>query len=242
MMQGVLDLFGSMLPTPRTRAKGPRSVQLNGQNVPYAFTRSRRRTIGMLVGADGLEVRAPRWVSLQEVESALQEKADWILRKLQEAQTRANQQARARIVWQDGCEVAYLGRSMRLTCAADASADTLRQTTQAWMIKQARAHFTERLNHFAPLLGVQWHKLRISHAQTRWGSAGRTRDGQAVIALSWRLMQHAPEVIDYVVVHELSHLRVMDHSPRFWHTVASVLPDYAERRRVLRDQPLAPWV
>jgi predicted metal-dependent hydrolase len=59
--------------------------------------------------------------------------------------------------------------------------------------------------------------------------------------LNWRLIHHKLDVIDYVVAHELSHLRVMDHSPQFWDTVKSVMPDYPARRRVLRDEPLAPW-
>jgi predicted metal-dependent hydrolase len=232
---------------------------LGEQIVPYAFARARRRTIGMFVGPNGLEVRAPRWVSLHEVEAALQEKADWIVRKLQESQQRQDQLHQSRIAWRDGCELPYLGQPLRVhILCADAHnthlaqdgalhvcvppAGHLRDAVQAWMMTQARAHFRERLDHFAPLLGVQWHTLALSSAATRWGSAGRTRDGQAVIRLNWRLMHHRPQVIDYVVVHELSHLRVMNHSPRFWETVASVMPDYAQHRRALRDEPLPPWV
>jgi predicted metal-dependent hydrolase len=104
-------------------------------------------------------------------------------------------------------------------------------------MRQAKALFVERLNHFAPQLGVHWQRVSLSSAATRWGSAGA--DG--AIRLNWRLIHHKLEVIDYVVAHELSHLRVMDHSPRFWETVQSVMPDYAQRRRVLKDEPLPPW-
>ena len=104
-------------------------------------------------------------------------------------------------------------------------------------MRQARAHFTARLDHFAPLLGVRWSRLRLSSAQTRWGSA--KADGS--IALNWRLLHHAPAVIDYVVAHELAHLRVMDHSPRFWSTLATVVPDHAALRRRLRDESVPRW-
>jgi predicted metal-dependent hydrolase len=329
MMQGVLDLFGSMRPqsssstTPASSissgssakpANGKRHIRLADRIVPYTLSRVRRRTIGMLIGTQGLEVRAPRWVSVAEIESALQEKAQWIVRKLQEMQQHQDRLHQSRIDWRDGCEVPYLGQPLRvhvqsataarsdvalqsdaasppatssaspaksrprvsavlLTDAAPATlqltfsggvaepaaaqaepmqaeriqvnrlqAAQIRDAVQAWMMKQARAHFQARLDHFAPMLGVQWHKLSLTSAATRWGSAGRGRDGLAAIRLNWRLMHHRLDVIDYVVVHELSHLRVMDHSPRFWDTVASVMPDYERHRRALRDEPLPPWV
>ena len=72
---------------------------------------------------------------------------------------------------------------------------------------------------------------------TRWGSA--SADGS--IRLNWRLVHFKLSVIDYVVVHELSHLRVMDHSPRFWDTVRAVVPDYADLRGQLKDQPVPRW-
>ena len=79
---------------------------------------------------------------------------------------------------------------------------------------------------------MQWKKLGLSNAGTRWGSA--KADGS--IRLNWRLIHLRMSVIDYVVAHELSHLRVMDHSPRFWDTVRSVVPDYAELRHQLKSE------
>ena len=101
---------------------------------------------------------------------------------------------------------------------------------QAWLMRQAQGNFVQRLDHFAPLLGVRHTRLRLSSAGTRWGSA--SADGS--IRLNWRLIHLHQDLIDYVVVHELSHLRHMDHSPQFWAVVASVMPDHAERRRALR--------
>ena len=127
--------------------------------------------------------------------------------------------------------------SLLISLPRNASAPQIRDAVQAWLMRDARRHFTERLDHFAPLLGVQWTSLRLSSAQTRWGSA--KSDGS--IRLNWRLLHYRPAVIDYVVAHELSHLRVMDHSPRFWDTVATVVPDYATLRGHLRDEPAPVW-
>ena len=248
--------------------KASRRIQLGTTDVAYAFRRSKRRTIGMAIGPDGLEVSAPRWVSLGEVESALQEKADWIARKLVEMQERQQQLGAARIVWVDGVVLPYLGdqlqvvldssralkknsaqfeaaaqtaspmvHTLRLGLPLNAEPQQIRDAVQAWLMRQAKAIFVERLNHYAPQLGVKWHKVSLSSAATRWGSAS----ANGAIRLNWRLVHHKRDVIDYVVAHELSHLRVMDHSPRFWETVQSVMPDYAQRRRVLKDEPLPPW-
>ena len=239
-----------------------REVVLGDAVVGYALQRARRRSIGFTVGADGLSVRAPSWVTLAAVDAALREKSAWILRKLDEARERQQRLEHARIVWRDGAELPYLGESLRVVLdpaqsaagcllpageggghrlhiglPAAARPEQIRDAVQAWLMRGARRHFTERLDHFAPLLGVRWTRLRLSSAQTRWGSA--RADGS--ICLNWRLLHYPATVIDYVVAHELAHLRVMDHSPRFWDTLRTVVPDYASLRRHLHDEPAPLW-
>jgi predicted metal-dependent hydrolase len=118
-----------------------------------------------------------------------------------------------------------------------ASPDQIRDVVQAWLMRQAKQVFQERLDHFAPMLGVQWKKLALSNAGTRWGSA--KSDGS--IRLNWRLVHFNMSVVDYVVAHELSHLREMNHSPRFWDTVQSVLPNYAALRQQLKNETAPRW-
>lgn len=241
-----------------------RELLLGDAVVAYALQRARRRSIGFTVGADGLSVRAPSWVTLGAVDSALREKSDWILRKLGEARERQQRMEGGRIIWAHGAVLPYLGEPLKvvldpshgfagkggaLVVAAgqgdslhiglphSASPAQIRDAVQAWLMRDARRHFTERLDHFAPLLGVRWASLRLSSANTRWGSA--KADGS--IRLNWRLLHYRPAIIDYVVAHELAHLRVMDHSPRFWDTVATVVPDYAQLRNRLRDEPAPLW-
>lgn len=243
-----------------------RELVLGSARVAYEFKRGKRKTIGFLVGADGLSVRAPRWVALRDVDAAVREKADWILRKLQETQQRHARVEATRIEWKDGAEFPFMGepvvirldpkhgfasvggtlddaeaaggpRILRLAVAQNAEPSQIRDAAQAWLMRQARKLFIERLDHFAPLLGVRWQKLSLSNAATRWGSA--SADGS--IRLNWRLIHFRLPVIDYVVAHELAHLRVMDHSHRFWETVESVVPDYDVLRQQLKDEAVPRW-
>jgi predicted metal-dependent hydrolase len=246
-----------------------REAVLGNSVVAYEFRRVRRRTIGFMVAPEGLTVSAPKWVPLHEVDTAVQHKASWILRKLGDAHERHQRTESARIDWRNGAVFPYLGEkvvvaldpahafkevgavlrpmdgdepggvrhSLHLGLPHAADAAQIRDCVQAWLMRQAAALFAERLEHFAPLLGVRWRKLVLSNAGTRWGTA----HSDGVIRLNWRLIHFRLPVIDYVVAHELSHLRVMDHSPRFWETVSTVVPDYPTLRAQLKDEPLPPW-
>lgn len=246
--------------------RATREVVLGHARVGYEFTRGKRQTIGFVVGAEGLAVRAPRWVTLRDVDAAVREKADWIVRKLAETQERHARVEASRIDWKEGAIFPFLGepvvvqldprhgfksvgaaldaevdangaRTLRLAVANNACPDQIRDATQAWLTRQARRLFIERLDVYAPKLGVRWKKLSLSSAATRWGSA--SSDGS--IRLNWRLIHFRLPVIDYVVAHELSHLRVMDHSARFWETVESVVPDYDTLRKQLKDEGAPRW-
>jgi predicted metal-dependent hydrolase len=246
-----------------------REIDLGPCTVAYVFKRARRRTIGMRIGASGLEVRAPQFCLIGEVQRVLRERADWITAQLHAAEQRQAHHQQQRVFWGEGGTLPYLGGVLQLRLCPThdftgpgahwdgvwregsalspaagagvsqgqllvalprhATESQVRDVVQAWLMRQAMQHFSARLDHFAPQLGVQWTQLKLSSANTRWGSAGR--DGR--IRLNWRLMHGAPNVIDYVVVHELSHLREMNHSPRFWQTVASIMPDYKAQQREL---------
>lgn len=241
-------------------------AQLQGRDVAYLLRRSARRSIGFSVGAQGLEVTAPKWLGMGDIESALQTKASWIVRKLQESGQRQQIRSEARIHWRDGGVLDYLGQPLTLRLTGDISQPLrtrqphreqalngsqslhlplstqapevqIRAAVKAWILREARTHFTARMLHYAARMGVRWNALRLSSAITRWGSA----NSGGIIRLNWRLMQHSPHIIDYVVVHELAHLRHMDHSLQFWAVVAQELPDWRQLRSALRDKPLPAW-
>ena len=239
-----------------------REIALQGHVVGYALKRVRRRSIGFIVGTEGLSVNAPKWVNLGDIEAALREKSGWILRKLAEQQQRVQRQQAAKVDWHDGVSIPCHGepvivvldprvtgavlnsdavalpggprRTLHLGLPQNAAPDQIRDAVQSWLQRQARRVFEERCAHFAPRLGVRPKRLALSSAQTRWGSA--SADGS--IRLSWRLVHFAMSAIDYVVAHELAHLREMNHSPRFWDVVRSVMPDYEQARGALRDDVL----
>ncbi|MBX3643694.1 MAG: M48 family metallopeptidase [Rubrivivax sp.] len=248
-------LAGEVFRHPRAQ----RDVRLDGHLVAYEMRRARRRSIGFVVGPEGLTVSAPRWVGVKEVDSALQDKRGWILRKLREQRERAARLQSARVDWRDGTELPFLGETVIVVldprvagAVLDATADGLpglarrllrvglphtaepeqiRDAVQGWLQRQARRIFEERCALFAPRLQVRVRRIALSSAATRWGSA--SADGS--IRLNWRLVHFGLAVIDYVVAHELAHLREMNHSPAFWDVVRSVLPDYEQSRLALRD-------
>ena len=246
-----------------------REIRLQEHLVAYALRRARRRSIGFIVGMEGLSVNAPKWVGVGDIETALREKAGWILRKLGEQQERQQRLHAAKVDWRDGTSIPFLGETVVVlldpratgavlnTDAASANAvqgqlagvprftlhiglphaatpEQIRDAVQSWLQRQARRVFEERCQHFSVRLGVRYTRLRLSSAQTRWGSA--TADG--TIRLNWRLIHFAMSTIDYVVAHELAHLREMNHSPRFWDVVRSVVPDYEQARGTLKDKVL----
>ena len=239
-----------------------REIRLQQHLVAYALQRVRRRSIGFVVGLEGLAVKAPRWVGLGDIEAALREKAGWILRKLREQEQRNARLQAARVDWRDGTSLPFLGETViivldprstgailnsdagtlpgvpRLTLHVGlphtAAPEQIRDAVQSWLQRQARRVFEERVQHFASRLGVRCTRLSLSSAQTRWGSA--SADGS--VRLNWRLIHFALPTIDYVVTHELAHLREMNHSPRFWDVVRSVLPDYEQHRGTLKDDVL----
>jgi len=246
-----------------------REARLGEVLVAYEFRRAKRKNIGFSVGPEGLVVSAPRWVPMGEVEQAVRAKARWIVNKLEAARERQDRLEAARIEWKDGATFPLLGepaivvldprhdfreaggvlhsdtstlpgvarQTLHIGLAQSAQPAQIRDAVQAWLMRHARTLFTERLNHYAPQLGVQWRKLALSSAGTLWGTAHS--DGS--IRLNWRLVHFRLAVIDYVVAHELSHLRVMDHSPRFWDTVRTVVPNYPELRGHLKEAALPAW-
>ncbi|MEF8746879.1 MAG: M48 family metallopeptidase [Candidatus Accumulibacter propinquus] len=124
-------------------------------------------------------------------------------------------------------EPANAERALTLCLRSPAEAPLLLEKA---LRERASTLFVERLGHYASRLGVALPRLSLSSARTRWGSCS-LRSG---IRLNWRLIHFPLPVIDYVAVHELAHLREMNHSARFWSIVAQVYPDYPNARKALQ--------
>lgn len=239
--------------------RAERDIQFGKALVGYAVERARRRSIGMVVGVEGLTVRAPKWVSWTDIETALRAKERWICTKLHEQRERASRQLAARIDWGHGARVPYLGGEVELSVLPhpqghelsvspadeaglmamprrpiamldEVSPEAIREAVHDWLKREARRLYALRVQHFAEQLKVDVTRVSLSSARTRWGSA--SVDGS--IRLHWRLIHFGQDIIDYVVAHELAHLHEMNHSPRFWQVVRNVLPDFEAAREQLR--------
>ncbi len=229
-----------------------RRIYLDTLYLDYRLLRSKRRTIGFLIDDDGLRVTAPKWVTISEIESAIQSKQQWIYRKMNEQRERSVRRLQPPMEWRDGARLPYLGNDITLRIAdrghlgarfdesteelhislpASATEQQLKDRVQGWLQGEAKRVFAERLDIYAEKLGVTYQRFSLSSASTQWGSC--TADGR--IRLNWRLVHFALPNIDYVVAHELSHLREMNHGPQFWATVQSVLPEFESARKALRE-------
>ncbi|MFJ3055829.1 YgjP-like metallopeptidase domain-containing protein [Herbaspirillum sp. NPDC087042] len=233
-------------------ADGKRRIQLGEHIIDFALLRSKRRTIGFLVSDEGLRVTAPKWVTLAEIDNAIREKQRWILTKLNERRERSARRLQPQMQWRDGATLPYLGsditlrirtgqrlavyldevtRELNVSLPADAGEQQLKDRVQGWIQARAEELFGKRLMIYADKLGVRYRSFALSSATTQWGSC--TSDAR--IRLNWRLMHFALPLIDYVIAHELAHLREMNHSPRFWATVQSIFPEFESAKKALRD-------
>lgn len=224
----------------------PDGIQLN-----YSLERRQRRTVGLKITDHGLVVHAPTRVAHALLETLILQKADWILKKLQTRQ----ENKLPPLQWQDGEQLLFLGNAISLAIKLSARSNAvhhdsgqLEVTIPAiqeeksvarqyvahkvvqWYKKQALTDFTRRLEIFSAKLDVPLPRLLISNARTRWGSCNSRRE----IRINWRLLQAPPQLINYVICHELAHLKEMNHSARFWQVVESIYPDYRAAEKALK--------
>ncbi|HEY6095921.1 MAG TPA: SprT family zinc-dependent metalloprotease [Gallionellaceae bacterium] len=230
-----------------------RSIELAGKLIPYTLKRSpNRRSIGLRIDDAGLTVSMPLRASEKWLHSVLQEKAGWVVDKL------ANWQSRKAPVqkWEDGETVLFRGEqfTLRIVSGLVRAAPQLTETELIipvydtanervivrkilqWYKREAEQVFRECVDHFAPLMNVTPSALKLSSARTQWGSC----TAQGVVRLNWQLVTMPLHLIDYVVVHELAHLKEMNHSPAFWAVVEGACPEYSKCRAELRKwSPIA---
>ncbi|HUH79196.1 MAG TPA: SprT family zinc-dependent metalloprotease [Methanoregula sp.] len=206
--------------------------------------RSRRRTISLEVTRDAtLVVRAPSGAPAAYIEEMIREKSAWIRRKMEEIRRRPAAPAH---VYAEGELFLFLGRSYPLHISDDNGRGIERRERlyvprsfipdikcqiRRWYVDEAEKEIKGRCMWFSMATGIVPVSVRISDARQRWGSC--TRAGG--LNFSWRLIQAPPEIIDYVVVHELAHIPHPDHSKKFWNKVREIMPDFERRREWLRE-------
>lgn len=229
-----------------------RSITLHGREVNYLLRRSQRRTLGITIDQRGLTMSIPLRATLRDAEAMLNERAAWILEKLDEW---AERKPLPRLAAADGteffmlgepCELRLLPGSGRPAFVEGLDSRELRVPTHGLsnpaplivraLQRYALGYFKGRVDEYMYVMRLDTPEIRnptvrLTSARTRWGSCSSVSG----IRLNWRLIHLPQQLIDYVVAHETAHLLEMNHSARFWAVVESLYPDYAEARDALRN-------
>ncbi len=206
--------------------------------IPYRIRRSdRARRVRVSVdAAEGVEVVLPRRATERDAREAMRELGPWVTRRLA-----AIDRARAELGRRDGF-VPYLGGELELVHEPGrqrahrrgdvllAPAGEWRAAAERWYRRAARAEIAPRLDRACEAAGVRWSGLSIRGQRTRWASCASS----GAMSFNWRLLLAPAEVLDAVVWHEVCHLDVPDHSPRFWALLERRCPEYRAHQRWLR--------
>ena len=208
--------------------------------------RSRRRTIGLQITNDArLIVRAPLFASVDSIYKLLQSRESWIIHKQEYFKQRQDKIPIRKFI--PGEEFLFLGQSYPLA-VSDARPQAVvlgdsfmisqmvlgnaRDHLECWYKDQALEYITQKSHYYAQIAGVRYQSIRINSATTRWGSCGY----KDTLNFTWRLIMAPARVVDYVVIHELMHLKQKNHSHKFWAEVAKMWPDYKQDERWLKKK------
>ncbi len=210
---------------------------------PSRIIRSRRRSVVLVITREGdLLVRAPFRTPDAFIARFIDQKRSWISAK--QAAARARQGAAPVLSFETGTTFFYQGEPVTLSVSETARCISIedgrlifprwflaapRRRLTKWYMERAQEEIVRRVLELAAAHGFSLAGIRITGAQRRWGSCCRGR-----VNFSWRLMMLTPAMLDYVIIHELAHLRQPDHSPRFWAIVADLFPDHKNIHKAIR--------
>jgi len=207
--------------------------------------RSKRRSISLEINQYGrLTVRAPHHAPDEEIYSLINSKKTWIIEKQNQAYQKMQEAPPKHFI--EGEQFLYLGKTYplqiidqqleplvlngRFLLAAGNQANGM-QIFEKWYREQAARVIKPRTSELAEQYGFSYKIIRINGAKTRWGSCGP----KGSLNFPWRLVMAPGDVIDYVIVHELVHLRIRNHTRRYWQSVKEIMPDYKQRLNWLHD-------
>jgi predicted metal-dependent hydrolase len=232
------------MPTRELVSRDGHRIALGDRSVDYVLERRRgRRGVGLRVNERGLSVSAPIGMPHARIEAFLRESESWVLRKVAEWSGRRV----TPLEWADGAPLPWLGgfltlrlpgggraravregAELRVTAPAG-DAEAVRRAVVRWYKTVAHEVLSSRTEALARAAGIAPPRVFISPARTRWGSCNTRRE----VRLAWRLVKAPPHLVDYVICHELAHLRHMNHSRAFWGEVERQCPDYRRLRAEL---------
>lgn len=206
--------------------------------------RSKRKSIAIIIDMDGkVIVRAPYNASTKQINNFIDDKKDWIRSKKQTAEKLPRSRPKEFIF---GEEFLFLGYPYLLEIVdqqpsplilnerfllSRSALPNAKDVFTKWYKKQAKKVITDRVTKFAQEFNFDFQRIRITSAKTRWGSCG----SKGSLNFTWRLVMAPQSVIDYVVVHELVHIKVKNHSKEYWQQVEKIMPDYKLQKTWLND-------
>ncbi|MDR2016599.1 MAG: M48 family metallopeptidase [Burkholderiales bacterium] len=224
-----------------------RTIMLQDTLLSYQLIRAARRSVSVRVEADSVVVRAPRWLAIHEVETALRERAAWIFRTMAWWQRHARPLVNP--AWHSGAEVLYRGAMRPLSVrhgrrsdvrfdllgfqveALSADSVSLERMVRQWWWREAEKALIPRTVAMAARTKRTPTAIRLSRARGQWGSC----NARGEVLLNWRLILLPPELADDVIAHEVAHLCELNHSPRFWTTLEALHPGTRQRRQALAE-------
>ena len=228
--------------------------QYDTETIEVIVTKSNRKSLSIAIQPDGnLLVKAPLQLSDDEILKWIKSKTGWIIRQREKVleQQKVNPPKRYR----SGEKFSYMGKEYELEVRiSDARAgmvgiladkivvfskvdseDVVERILNSWYVEQAKIWIPKRVRFFAGQMGERYKNITIKNQKKRWGSCSSDRN----LNFNWRLIMMPEEITDYVVVHELCHLKQMNHSKAFWDEVEKVLPDYKMRKKWLEEQQIS---
>jgi len=209
--------------------------------IEYKIIRSDRKSIALVIDSEArLTVRAPFNARESEITNLIKQKKRWIIEKQKKISALSNKHTPVEI--KNGGNILFKGDNYTIKMSnvsrIKISGENIiiprgskKEKVAAWLKKEAKKLIRERLDMYARFMGVRYSALRISGARTRWGSCS----GRNSLSFTWRLIMCPVQAVDYVIVHELSHITHKDHSPGFWAMVKSVIPDFKEQKNWLKS-------
>lgn len=234
--------------------EGVQNISDGRNSVSYILTRSRRKTVGIRVNENGeVRVSAPLNISDKQLRDIMLKKISWIVKK-QEELRRLYKESCTKNEYADGETFSYLGKEYilrimkgslpegitlegsNIVIAIDENRASIegdqyiRSVLRRFYITQFSDIIKDRIDFFSPQIGVCPQKVTVREQKTRWGSCS----SKGNISLNWKLVMAPIEVIDYVIVHELCHMKEMNHSKNYWNLVKTILPDFDVRRKWLK--------
>jgi len=230
------------------------AVQFGTQTIDYELVRSDRKTVGLEVSLEeGVKVRAPKKLAKEKIKEVVKGKAEWILKK-QKKLSEVKPPPKPK-EFLSGEKLSYLGRRYRLKVSKSEAPGVsvrlyqgkfeikvgsdvsqaerrarIKKEVISWYRDHAEQKIKERVKMYQPKVGAEPNKVKVKKQKKRWGSCS----SKGNLNFNWKIIMAPMSIVDYIVVHELVHLKYPNHSQEFWQLVEAIIPNYEEKKEWLR--------